>query len=202
MKHRKSKSSRARVRFRLWLAELDHGDSARRGILITDDAAMPRPLAWIDGYGPAARHAAERVFAGEPIAEWCDSDLRETGTDRCAEMLDGNLMFPMRPFSDTLIDESDPNLAAARYTADVRGFARFSIFSWTGLQSLLMDIPVIYSGPSLEKAMTSFERGERERQAKADQLRDAELAETRRKRLVAEASPLIFGNHKKKPGAK
>ncbi len=163
--NRTKKARRKGLQF--WLTQWGHSDSAEPGILVTDDAQMPRPLAWISGDGIASRRAIERIIMGDPIEEWASSDLTKGGI-YISDALDGNLLFPLKPFSLESVDESDPNRAAARYTANARGFAQFSIFTWTGLESLMMKIPVMYNGAYVERAMTSFGRQDKQDRARRE----------------------------------
>jgi hypothetical protein len=157
---RRPRSLLVQRRLRIWWTTWGHGDTSEPGILLTDDSPCPSPLAFILGDGAgAARHAAERIILGAPIAEEASYDLRELSSNRFACEIAGNLMFPVRPFSRDCIDESNPLLAAAWYTPDAacNGIGRFSIISLSGLQELFLKIPIIRCGPALEKAMKGFE---------------------------------------------
>jgi hypothetical protein len=138
-----------------------HGETSLPGILVTDDSPCPTPLGFIEGNpgpGGAARRAAERIILGAAIAGEVTWDFRGGSDCDFAKDFAGNLMFPIRPFSRDYIDESDPLMAAVRYTpnAAYNGIARFSVISIVGLQELFLKIPIIRCGPALEKAMKGF----------------------------------------------
>ncbi len=139
---------------KFWLTEWGHGDTARPGVLITSDSGCPMPLGFVDGNGSAAREMAWRIASGDEPMTKANFNLEYVTVDRFPIELAGNLLFPVRPFREEWLDESDESRAAARYTPTTNGtgLASFTTFTRDGLLQLLQKIPVMRCNSAREPA--------------------------------------------------